>query len=362
MKSLVVLAVLGVCSASTWQATYGGYGVYGAPYQRKWTGPVAATVPAGVDGTITPVSDTYEVAAARNAFFQAYNAQLAAVGAYRYGTPAYHHATPAVHVSVAAPATHHSALTYGAAPVPVGDTPAVAAAKADFFRLYNLQAAAAAAAPDHDAPRYYYTIADSECSISSSADSGSSHAYQSRPNVGPINTVQEAGGMQCDSRQVKQDIMKSLVILAVLGVCSASTWQATYGGYGVYGAPYQRKWTGPVAATVPAGVDGTITPVSDTYEVATARNAFFKAYNAQLAAVGAYRYGTPAYHHATPAVHVSVAAPAAHHSALTYGAAPVPVGDTAAVAAAKADFFRLYNLQAAAAAAAPDHDAPRYYY
>ncbi|XP_037798137.1 cuticle protein CP1499-like [Penaeus monodon] len=168
--------------------------------------------------------------------------------------------------------------------------------------------------------------------------------------------------MQYDSRQAKQDIMKSLVILAVLGMCSASTWQATYGGYGVYGAPYQRKWTGPVAATVPAGVDGTITPVSDTYEVAAARNAFFKAYNAQLAAVGAYRYGTPAYHHATPAVHVSVAAPAAHHSALAYGAAPAPVGDTAAVAAAKADFFRLYNLQAAAAAAAPDHDAPRYYY
>ncbi|ROT82493.1 cuticle protein BD2 [Penaeus vannamei] len=156
MRALVILAVLGVCSASTWQANYGGYGVYGAPYQPKWTGPVAATVPAGVDGTITPVSDTYEVSAARNAFFKAYNAQLAAVGAYRYGTPAYHHATPAVHVSVAAPAAHHSVFTYGAAPAPVGDTPAVAAAKADFFRLYNLQAAAAAAAPDHDAPRYYY--------------------------------------------------------------------------------------------------------------------------------------------------------------------------------------------------------------
>ncbi|ROT82491.1 cuticle protein BD2 [Penaeus vannamei] len=193
------------------------------------------------------------------------------------------------------------------------------------------------------------TIADSLCSISSSADPGSSHAHQSRPDAGPINTVHEARRMQCDSRQAKQDIMKSL--------CPGRPTT-----YGVYGAPYQPKWTGPVAATVPAGVDGTITPVSDTYEVSAARNAFFKAYNAQLAAVGAYRYGTPAYHHATPAVHVSVAAPAAHHSALTYGAAPAPVGDTPAVAAAKADFFRLYNLQAAAAAAAPDHDAPRYYY
>ncbi|XP_042857883.1 cuticle protein CP1499-like [Penaeus japonicus] len=156
--------------------------------------------------------------------------------------------------------------------------------------------------------------------------------------------------------------MKSLVMLAVLGVCSASTWQANYGGYSHYGAPYQRKWTGPVAATVPAGVDGTITPVSDTYEVSAARNAFFNAYNAQLAAVGAHRYGSPIYHQTTPTVYLNAVAPAAHHSALTYGAAPAPVRDTAAVAAAKADFFRLYNLQAAAAAAAPDHDAPRYYY
>ncbi|ROT82489.1 cuticle protein BD2 [Penaeus vannamei] len=154
MKSVVILAVLGVCSASTWQANYGGYGVYGAPYQPKWTGPVAATVPAGVDGTITPVSDTYEVSAARNAFFKAYNAQLAAVGAYRY--PLYYPTTPTVYLNSASPAAHHSVLTYSAAPAPVRDTPAVAAAKADFFRLYNLQAAAAAAAPDYDAPRYYY--------------------------------------------------------------------------------------------------------------------------------------------------------------------------------------------------------------
>ncbi|XP_063598340.1 cuticle protein CP1499-like [Penaeus indicus] len=151
MKSMVILAVLGVCSGYNWQAIHG---VYGAPYQRKWTGPVAATVPAGVDGTITPVSDTYEVTAARNAFFKAYNAQLAAVGAYRY--PLYHPTTPTLYLNTAAPAGHHSVLTYSAAPAPVRDTPAVAAAKADFFRLYNLQAAAAAAAPDHDAPRYYY--------------------------------------------------------------------------------------------------------------------------------------------------------------------------------------------------------------
>ncbi|XP_042867840.1 translation initiation factor IF-2-like [Penaeus japonicus] len=49
-----------------------------APVQYQWTGPVAATIPAGVDGTITPVADTQEVAAARNAFLNAYNAQVRA--------------------------------------------------------------------------------------------------------------------------------------------------------------------------------------------------------------------------------------------------------------------------------------------
>ncbi|XP_042874399.1 cuticle protein CP1499-like [Penaeus japonicus] len=152
MKTLVVLAVLGVCSASPRQAYNYGYN-YGQP---GYVGPVAATVPAGVDGTITPVSDTYEVAAARDAFFRAYQAQLAAVGALRYGTPAAHYAVPtAVHHGVPAghyvgPVAYQTALG-GGVPGVVRDTPEVSAAKAEFFRLYNLQAAAAAAAPDHHA-------------------------------------------------------------------------------------------------------------------------------------------------------------------------------------------------------------------
>nr|XP_027224962.1 cuticle protein CP1876-like [Penaeus vannamei] len=130
MTPLVFLAVLGVCSAgpftgytpevqaerarffqsfSAAQAAAAPQQAYyhhaaapqqalyhhAAPVQPKWTGPVAATVPAGVDGTITPVSDTHEVAAARNAFNSAYQAQLrATVGA-----------VPAVHAH--APAHHH---------------------------------------------------------------------------------------------------------------------------------------------------------------------------------------------------------------------------------------------------------------
>ncbi|XP_071551734.1 uncharacterized protein [Panulirus ornatus] len=333
MRTLVVLAVIGVCSAS-YQAYNHGYGHYGGSYgyyQPKWTGPVAATVPAGVGGKIIPVSDTYEVAAARDAFFKLYQKQLAAVGGHRYGTPGYAHAghafVPAVHAHYGAPAHHGAPAHYGAhahygvhgAPTQVGDTPEVAAAKAQFFKLYNKQAAAAAAAPDHYT--YYHSLA---------------------PHLTHTHTA----------------IMRTLVVLAVIGVCSAS-YQAYNHGYGHYGGHYgyyQPKWTGPVAATVPAGVGGKIIPVSDTYEVAAARDAFFKLYQKQLAAVGAHRYGTPGYAH-VPAVHAHYGAPAHYGAHTLYGAhgAPTQVGDTPEVAAAKAQFFKLYNLQAAAAAAAPDH-------
>ncbi|XP_047478387.1 uncharacterized protein LOC125031548 [Penaeus chinensis] len=89
-------------------------------------------------------------------------------------------------------------------------------------------------------------------------------------------------------------IMKTLVVLAVLGVCSASLQQAYNHGYNYV----QPRYVGPLASTVPAGVDGTITPVSDTYEVAAARGAFFRAYQDQLATVNALRYGAPATHYA----------------------------------------------------------------
>ncbi|ROT84223.1 calcified cuticle protein CP19.0 isoform A [Penaeus vannamei] len=53
---------------------------HAAPVQPKWTGPVAATVPAGVDGTITPSATPTS----------AYQAQLrATVGAHSF-----HHAAP----------------------------------------------------------------------------------------------------------------------------------------------------------------------------------------------------------------------------------------------------------------------------
>merc|ERR1719209_736402 len=47
---------------------------------QRWTGPVAATVPAGVTG-LNQVPDTADVQAATRSFLAAYQAQLAATGA-----------------------------------------------------------------------------------------------------------------------------------------------------------------------------------------------------------------------------------------------------------------------------------------
>ena len=56
------------------------YGSHAYRYgQPRYVGPLASNV----DGRITPVSDTYEVAAARDGFFRAYQNQLATIYAIR---------------------------------------------------------------------------------------------------------------------------------------------------------------------------------------------------------------------------------------------------------------------------------------
>nr|XP_027224961.1 cuticle protein CP1499-like [Penaeus vannamei] len=182
MRTLVVFVVLGACSAAplsgsapsmqpertrlldTFRAIRAA-----SPQQPKWTGPPAATIPAGVDGTITPVSDTLEVAVARQIFMNAYQAQVAAtVGIPPTAAPKAPAKEPAAAASkqavkVAAPkqAVKEPAPAQPkwtgpvAATVPAGlpgsspqvaDTPEVTAAKQQFFSIYNRQAAAAAPA------------------------------------------------------------------------------------------------------------------------------------------------------------------------------------------------------------------------
>ncbi|XP_042867833.1 cuticle protein CP1499-like [Penaeus japonicus] len=255
MKSLVLLAVLGVCSAAPFigdtpevqaekarffqafraaQAAATPQQAFQtvAPVQYQWTGPVAATIPAGVDGTITPVADTQEVAAARNAFLNAYNAQVrATVGTVPVLQAPAFNAVPAVPQQAFHQAAPQTLRWTGpvAATVPAGvdgtvtpvaDTHEVAAARNAFLNAYNAQVRATVGT----APVVPAQV----------------HTFNPVPAV-PHQTFHHA-------------------------------------------APLQPKWTGPVAATVPAGLPGSAPQVADTAEVAAAKQAFFNAYQRQVAA------------------------------------------------------------------------------
>ncbi|XP_047491791.1 uncharacterized protein LOC125041082 [Penaeus chinensis] len=253
----VLLAVLGVCSAAPFigdtpevqaekarffqafraaQAAAAPQQAFQTvvPVQARWTGPVAATIPAGVGGTITPVGDTAEVAAARNAFLNAYNAQVrATVGTVPVVQTQAFSVAPVVPqqvfqhtfqqaVPVQARWTGPVAATIPAGVdgtvTPVGDTAEVAAARNAFLNAYRAQVAA---------------------------------------------TVGTAPVVNTFSQAVPQQVFQQ-------------TFQQA--------APVQARWTGPVAATVPAGLPGSAHQVADTAEVAAAKQAFFSAYQRQVAA------------------------------------------------------------------------------
>ena len=133
--SLSQQVVLAVMVATTAHQAYGipvpgtlSHGTHAYGYgQAPYVGPLASSVPAGIGGKVIPVTDTYEVAAARDQFFRAYQNQLNTIYAIRASRPAYHdtygssgalhvshgthssYGTPAVHAPVVhAPAVHTS--------------------------------------------------------------------------------------------------------------------------------------------------------------------------------------------------------------------------------------------------------------
>lgn len=137
-----------------------------APVQQpKWTGPVAATIPAGLPGSSPVLAETPEVAAAKNAFLNAYNAQVAATipvnprPSQSFAPAPRPSFQPAHSFAPVAPAPQQPRWTGPvAATVPAGlpgssavlsDTPEVAAAKAAFFNTYTSQVAATAGAPSN---------------------------------------------------------------------------------------------------------------------------------------------------------------------------------------------------------------------
>nr|ABB91675.1 calcified cuticle protein CP19.0 isoform B [Callinectes sapidus] len=192
--------------------------------------------------------------------------------------------------------------------------------------------------------------------------------------------------------------MRALVVLAVVGACSAMPFipdapdvaaekarffqayqvahaanlpkasrpshQAFVPHQAFNQAPVQTpKWMGPLASNVPAGLPGSSAFVADTPEVQAAKNHFLNAYSAQVAAtvpVGP-RTSQPSF---APRPVFQASAPAPRPQPKWTGplASQVPAGlpgsspvlsDTAEVAAAKNAFFHTYSAQVAATAGAP---------
>merc|ERR1712212_25683 len=140
------------------------------------------------------------------------------------------------------------------------DTPEVVAEKARFNQLWQAQAAAAAAAPDpvQSAAAYVPTH---------NVHHAQPAHHHVQPAHVPTHTAQHTtswdslfpSSTNTHTHHHQQPAVRMNALPAPVA-----------------------KWTGPVAATVPAGVDGKITQVPETAEVAAARNAFIASYNAAL--------------------------------------------------------------------------------
>lgn len=135
----------------------------------------------------------------------------------------------------------------------VQDAPDVAAEKARFFKVFDAINAAAMPKPGQQVtpPKWYGPLASS--------------VPASLPGASPIvaNTADVSKAREAFFNTYKQQ-------LAAVG-----------------GAPrveVVQQWTGPLAATVPAGLPGSSPIVANTADVVAARQAFFDSYKRQVAA------------------------------------------------------------------------------
>lgn len=219
--------------------------VHSAPQTPVWTGPLASTIPAGVQGSLMQVSDTPEVVAARRAFENTFQKQLRATVPQKFSA---HHAPRMNSISIPThqrsqiPAVPTQPRWTGpvAATIPAGlpgstsqvrNTPEVEAAINQFTKAYNDAVIATSPVVSHQA-------------ASSTPRRHQSFSFASQPQPQP----------------------------------HFSTFQPKPAP-----AP-QPRWTGPVAATIPAGLPGS-TVVGDTPEVAAAKASFGRVFQQQLTSV-----------------------------------------------------------------------------
>merc|ERR1712198_26998 len=203
----------------------------------------------------------------------------------------------------------------------IPDTADVAAAKARFFQLFREQAALAEAAPDNN--QYYGPQAtlDTEGQVENTADvqnviNAFFAAYQAQlaatgavpvtqaaslhhaapvhqqasvnqHYTGPHATINADGSVQ-DTVEVQAAANAFFEAyerqLAETAAAQSQSAPQEIVAEHHQAAPTNQRWTGPVAATIPAGVEGALDNVVNTPEVQAAAAEFFRAFQAQLAA------------------------------------------------------------------------------
>merc|ERR1711872_1175568 len=202
----------------------------------------------------------------------------------------------------------------GAPHIGVADTPEVAAAKARFFQTYNAQAAAARAASPQQAtfvqqqPRWTDPMAHTVPAGVNvhHAAVNTFHvpaAHTSQKWTGPVAATIPAGVQGLTQFADTADVQAATrSFLAAYNAQLAATrsaapvvavhhqaapvqqWSAPVQAWQQPAAPVQPRWTGPMAATIPAGVHGAPAQVAQTADVAAATQAHFAAHQHALRA------------------------------------------------------------------------------
>merc|ERR1712198_386919 len=203
----------------------------------------------------------------------------------------------------------------------IPDTADVAAAKARFFQLYHEQAALAEAAPDNNQYFGPQATLNTEGQVENTADVQNAidafyAAYQAQLDAtgavpvtqaaslhqavpvhhqdsvnqhysGPHATINADGSVQ-DTAEVQAaanaffEAYQRQLAATVAAESQSAAQEIVEENHQV--APNSQRWTGPVAATIPAGVEGALDNVVNTPEVQAAAAEFFRAYHDQLAA------------------------------------------------------------------------------
>lgn len=207
-----------------------------APQTTVWRGPLAATIPAGVNGALSQVQDTPDVIAARQAFERAFQQQVRATAPQQqvsFSSPhsSFHHSAPVQQQKWTGPLAATVPAGLPGSTSQVRNTPEVEAAIAQFTQAYNDAVRATAPAASSHSNSFSHQAHSN--SFSHQAPSSSHHRFSS-----PQHSVSVG----------------------------------------------QQPWTGPLASSVPAGLPGS-GPVADTAEVAAAKNSFLRAFHQQLSSV-----------------------------------------------------------------------------